>query len=220
MSSRYEPLPIPDLEPWQYVLATSIAASLSAFGLIMRREALEPQPVLRDRYQRLPPTYNDNYNPYKAPSIKKPSSYSLYLPGEPLFNDWELITARLLKNHVLAPPSARLRKNQVWPLGYIVLDTKTQKKATYWAYKLYKLVLLLLSFQQQLIFLGYYDPKFSKGTNQHFNTNILNNARELIFEYRTLAASASTKELASQRSFDLGRYNHAVLLNLNSSDLE
>jgi hypothetical protein len=91
--------------------STASTVAPNAFGLIMRGKPPIPYPVQRDKCYRPPPTYTDYYDLYKAPLAKRLLDYSLYLPGKPLFDNREVIVARLLKNHVLIPPPVRPRIN-------------------------------------------------------------------------------------------------------------
>ncbi len=75
------------------IIAASITAIASSF-----HEALVRQ---RDTCQRPEPTYNDNYNPFKAPLANLDPRYSPYTNREPLYNNRLIITLRIPRGHVL-----------------------------------------------------------------------------------------------------------------------
>jgi hypothetical protein len=68
-----------------------------------------PKIVIRDRYTRPVPVYNDNYDLYKEPREDLPSGYSPYVPKEPLFNNRAAIIENLPKYSTLTPPSKKPR---------------------------------------------------------------------------------------------------------------
>jgi hypothetical protein len=64
----------------------------------------------RDIYNRPTLIFNYNYNPYLSSLLNIPSRYSLYIFGDLLFDDQEIITARLLKYHIII----RLTKEHIF----------------------------------------------------------------------------------------------------------
>jgi hypothetical protein len=106
MSSRDETL----IELGSKTPEPSITSSLpNAFGRMMQGGASKPTAQQRDRYKRPTPTYNHNYNPFNTPPKDLPSSYTLYVRGEPLFNDREVIVSRLPVGHIVTSVSKRPR---------------------------------------------------------------------------------------------------------------
>jgi hypothetical protein len=109
----------------------------NAFSQIMGSMPREQRKDVRDRYNRPVPTYNQNYNPYEPPPEDRRPDYSLYTPGEPLYNDYIVIIIRLLKKHVITGTTKRKRIVWVWQLGYALTDTSKKDEPTIWTYKLY-----------------------------------------------------------------------------------
>jgi hypothetical protein len=76
--------------------------------------------------------YNHGYDPYKEPLEDRPDRYSPYVFGEPLYNDREVIIARLLLYTILAGLSRKPRTQWVWKLRYALADARKNKaKTTY-----------------------------------------------------------------------------------------
>ena len=65
-------------------------------------------PIVKDKCKRLKPTYNENYDPAKPPRIGLDPSYSLYVNGEPLFNNRPVNLKNLPRRHTLISASKRL----------------------------------------------------------------------------------------------------------------
>src|ERR1700733_7790412 len=110
----------------------------NAFGRMMTsREAIQAtqNSLRRDRCKRPTPIYNSNYNPFESPSGDVPPAYSPYVFGEPLFDDREVVIARLPKHHTVAPPAKKPRTAWVWKLGYALTDHSKPSKPTIWACK-------------------------------------------------------------------------------------
>jgi len=59
------------------------------------------------------PTYNERYNPYEPAKSDLLIDYSPYDYGEPLYDDRELIVARLPTRHTLAALPKKPRKSWV-----------------------------------------------------------------------------------------------------------
>jgi hypothetical protein len=131
MSSRHE-TPI-DHTPEPSITASGSALP-NAFGRMMQGGPA-PAPK-RDRCMRPEPTYNHNYDPFKAPPDTQPKGYSPFVHGEPLFDDREVIITRLPARHIVAGASSRPRTSWVWKLGYTLTNTSKTTKNTIWACKL------------------------------------------------------------------------------------
>ena len=115
---------------------TASTTPINPFDRIMTGKAPKDLPVLRDICKRPPFIPTDKYDPYRPPPIERPSNYSPYHPGEPLFDDRACILANFpSKNIVLAGPPKRPRSNWAWNLGYAVVDSK-KDKAVLWLCKL------------------------------------------------------------------------------------
>jgi hypothetical protein len=104
MSSRHEtPLDLSDdeldtREPSSAPLSSTLP---SAFGRLMNASsASSSQPAKRDRCNRPTITYNEKYNPYKAPPEDLDARYSPYIYGEPLHDDRPIIVARIPSQHI------------------------------------------------------------------------------------------------------------------------
>lgn len=119
----------------------------------------EQRKGVRDRCNRLVPTYNRNYNPYEPPPEDRRPDYSPYTSGEPLYDDRPIIIIRLPRKHVIAGASKRKRTAWVWQLGYALTDTSKKDEPTIWACKL-----------------CHHDAEFSKGREWYYNSNSLKNA--------------------------------------------
>ena len=63
----------------------------------------------RDRCLRPTPTYNDNYNPYKPANLDKPTDYSLYVFGEPLFDNRPIDTSKLKSGYKITSTAKKTR---------------------------------------------------------------------------------------------------------------
>src|SRR6266487_4403976 len=63
----------------------------------------------RDHCFRPTPIYNDNYNPYKPLNLDKPTDYSLYVFGEPLFDDRPIDTSKLRSSYKIASTAKKTR---------------------------------------------------------------------------------------------------------------
>ena len=65
--------------------------------------------VIRDLCSRPTPIYNDFYNPYDPENTQRPSDYSPYANGQPLFDDRPVVVSNLLKRKTLALTTKRNR---------------------------------------------------------------------------------------------------------------
>ncbi|PMD58455.1 uncharacterized protein K444DRAFT_614225, partial [Hyaloscypha bicolor E] len=86
----------------------------NAFAQMMHGTPTEQRKGIRDRCNRLVPTYNRNYNPYKPPPEDRRPDYFPYTSGEPLHDDRPIIIAWLPRKHVIAGASKRKRTTWVW----------------------------------------------------------------------------------------------------------
>src|SRR6266498_5505949 len=111
----------------------------NTFGrMIGSGQPAEPK-VVKDRYNRPPPTYNYNYNPEEPARDNLPKGYSPYVCGEPLYDDRLVIVARLPPRHTVVGAGKRLRTQWVWNLGYTLDDNSKTKSTLVWACKHCKL---------------------------------------------------------------------------------
>jgi hypothetical protein len=81
----------------------------NAFTTIIRPAKPFPVKVIKDKYNRLIPIYNGNYNPEKLTPEDQLLDYSPYAFREPLFNNRVAIISRLPRWHVLASTLKRAR---------------------------------------------------------------------------------------------------------------
>jgi hypothetical protein len=126
--------------------ATTTASVVNPFKQMMAPQvAKKPAAALRDRCFRPPPTYNDQYDPYKSPNDKNKPDYSPYDYGEPLFDDREVIIARLPIGHVVAGATKKKRTSWTWKVGYAFTNTLKATRPTIWCCKLCKFTLFLSS---------------------------------------------------------------------------
>jgi hypothetical protein len=88
---------------FSYIIATSLTA------IVSEKDALLLVSRLRDTCKRLKLTYNERYDPFKAPPTSFNLQYSLYISGEPLHDNRLIITTRILLNHILASAAKRLQ---------------------------------------------------------------------------------------------------------------
>jgi hypothetical protein len=111
----------------------------NAFGQIMQSQqsTRRSTPIVqRDRCQRPLVVYNYNYDLFSAPPVDLPQGYSPYVFGEPLFDDREVLLARLPARHTIAAPGKRPRTTWVWKLGYALTNHSKAGNPTFWACKL------------------------------------------------------------------------------------
>ena len=100
----------------------------TAFSRMMGAKPPTTGPIVKDKYKRLKPTYNENYDPAKPPRIGLDPSYSPYVNGEPLFDDRPVNLKNLLRRYTLIGASKRPYTHWVWNLGYYITDTSSRKK--------------------------------------------------------------------------------------------
>jgi hypothetical protein len=107
----------------------------------------EQQTIERDRCSRPVPQYNHFYNPYEVLPPGLPAKYSLYVPGEPLFNDRPCDIGCLKPQYTVAGAAKRVHPQWTWALGYAINNNSrmaTKKGAPLlWICKLYTLFLLV-----------------------------------------------------------------------------
>ena len=70
--------------PLKRTTRSSSSALKNAFSQIIKGKEPTEIPVLRNTYSRPIPSYNDYYDPYRAPLAQKPSKYTPYQPRQPL----------------------------------------------------------------------------------------------------------------------------------------
>ena len=100
----------------------------NAFTVLEQPKSIPPPTARRDRYQRPPPAFNDNYNPNLPPNLSKPIDYSPFVPREPLFNDRPVHGPSLKRHYTVSGAASRLRIHWVWRLGYALTSEKANKK--------------------------------------------------------------------------------------------
>ena len=75
---------------------------LGVFSRIISHANVVQSSAKRDKYTRLTPKYNENYDLYKPQPSKLSPDYSPYVFGEPLFDDKPVIITRLPKYYLVA----------------------------------------------------------------------------------------------------------------------
>jgi hypothetical protein len=85
----------------------------NAFGRMMAGKPKVQEVIRRDRCTRLEPIYNVNYNPFKKPPKDLPRGYSLYVFGEPLWDDRPVVVTRLSSGYSIARLSKKKRTTWV-----------------------------------------------------------------------------------------------------------
>ena len=85
----------------------------NAFSRMMGPAPTGQSTQKRDRYIRLKPQYNRNYNPFEKPPNDLRPDYSPYVFGEPLYDDRAIIIARLLRYYTAAPAVKKPRTSWV-----------------------------------------------------------------------------------------------------------
>ena len=91
----------------------STPSPINAFTLLGQPKPTLPAFAYRDKCQRPPPIYNDNYNPNLPPNLDKPVDYSPFVPGEPLFDDRPIHTPSLKRHYTVCIAPGRLRTHWV-----------------------------------------------------------------------------------------------------------
>jgi hypothetical protein len=86
----------------------------NTFSQIMGSIPREQRKDIRDRYNRPVLTYNQNYNPYEPTPEDRRPDYSLYTPGEPLYNNYIVIIIRLPKKYIITGTTKQKRIVWVW----------------------------------------------------------------------------------------------------------
>ena len=81
----------------------------NAFSVLIGGSRPVALTVVKDKCPRLEPIYNLNYNLDELPRSDLPKDYSLYVRGEPLYNDRPVIVANLPLKHTVAAPPKRPR---------------------------------------------------------------------------------------------------------------
>jgi hypothetical protein len=74
----------------------------NAFSRLMAVAPVVQSTAKRDLYTRPTPVYNQYYNPFQVLVDDLYPDYSLYVYGEPLYDDYVIIVARLLKYYTVA----------------------------------------------------------------------------------------------------------------------
>jgi len=69
---------------------------------MIARKGKMQEVLYRDTCNRLELIYNTNYNPYEKPPKERPGGYSLYVYGEPLWDDRAVVVARLPRGYTIA----------------------------------------------------------------------------------------------------------------------
>jgi len=120
------------------ILDLSVPQSANAFSRII---GTDPSPataslIIKDKCKRPTVTYNSNYHPEKPPPDGQLESYSLYVFGEPLFDDRPVDIRRLPPRYVLSTATTRPLTSWVWKLGYRIDDNSKAKKRETWMCKL------------------------------------------------------------------------------------
>src|ERR1700721_2014450 len=95
----------------RYYYSIAIEWRWSSNGGVNSRNRTGPK-VVRDRCFRPPVKYNDQYDPFKPPNDQNKAEYSPYDFGEPLFDDREVIIARIPAGHVVT--GASKKKKSSW----------------------------------------------------------------------------------------------------------
>ena len=117
--------------------ATTTATIVNTLQQIIRPQATKkPTKVVRDRCFRPPVKYNDQYDPFKPPNDRNKAEYSPYDFGEPLFDDREVIIARIPAGHVVAGASKKKKSSWTWKVGYAFINTLKANRPTIWCCKL------------------------------------------------------------------------------------
>lgn len=102
----------------------------------MAPDAARRKPILRDRCLRLKPVYNDCYNPELPPATTNGDEYSPYDFGEPLFDDRNVVVARLPTGHIVPGGGKRKMRQWVWKVGYHFTNTNKAANNSIWCCKL------------------------------------------------------------------------------------
>ena len=149
MSSRHSTPLENDTTASQAETITSGSTLPNAFSRMMGPAPTGQSTQKRDRYIRLKPQYNRNYNPFEKPPNDLRPDYSPYVFREPLYDDRAIIIARLPRYYTAAPAAKKPRTSWVWNIGYALTDNKKAGCPTIWACKLCMFIVLLKNYNNR-----------------------------------------------------------------------